>query len=396
MRRAPCKIEGVPRRLLALIATLAALAASCSSEPEKVVEAPPPPAPLSEALALLPADASLRRQILFGDLERLRASYVDADSFRGALAGVWLPDALVGAGDPLWRKSYGFGLGSVDRFVSGGFHPLEVTVAVGRFEPRKVQATLQAHGYTKRGPLMKRGADGSVDAKTAVGRLSLSSLDRVAVDESRLVAASTAALAKAALSPAGSDLGADLQVAAGALGRVTSAVVLPPELVRPPTGVPVRLLAAEPATLVAVGIDDRGRANRTVRIVLVYAEASQAESEAGIFASTLAAAPLTTGGTFGDLFDGLSARAVHGRVVVVSGRLAAGQTSGRGAACSRAGTSPCSCASGRRRRRVRELVRYSRSSRGARIPPRGAHGRLSSSRRSSATGGRSSVRCGRE
>lgn len=318
----------MPRRLFTVIVALAAVAAGCGSEPEKVVETPPPPAPLAEALALLPADESLRRQILFGDLERLRASYPDADPFRGALAGVWLPDALSGAGGPAWRKSYGFGLGSVDRFVSGGFHPREVTVAVGRFKPRKVQATLRAHGYTKRGRLMKRGADGSVDATTVAGRLSLSSLDRVAVDGSRLIAASTTALARAALSPAGAVLEADVEVAAAALGRVTSAAILPPELVRPPTGAPVRLLAAEPATLVAAGVDDQGPSDRTVRIVLVYAEASQAVREAEIFASTLAAAPLTIGGTFEDLFDGLSVRVVHGRAVVVSGRLAAGQSSG--------------------------------------------------------------------
>ncbi len=321
-------MEGVRKRLSVVIAALAVLAAGCGGEPDNAVEAPPPRPPLAEALALLPADADLRDQILFGDLERLRAFYPDAESFRGALAGVWLPDALARADAPLWRRSYGFGLGRVDRFVSGGFHPHEVTIAIGRFEPRKVLATLRANGYAERGRILSRGADGSVDPTTAAGRLSLSALSRIAVDEDRLVAASTTALAKAALSSAGAALEADVRVASAALAQVTAAVILPPELVRPPTGVPVRLLAAEPAILVGAGIDDQGSSDRTVRIVLVYSETSQAASEAELLASTLAAAPLTIGGTFADLFDGLSVRVVSGRAVVISGRLAVEQNPG--------------------------------------------------------------------
>ncbi len=320
--------EGVRNRLWVVIATLAVLAAGCGGETDNAVEAPPPRPALVETLALLPADAGLRDQILFGDLERLRASYPDAESFRGALAGVWLPDALARADAPLWRRSYGFGLGSVDRFVSGGFHPHEVTIAIGRFTPGRVLATLGANGYAERDGILRRGADGSVDTTTAAGRLSLSALSRVAVDESRLVAASTTALAKAALSAGGAALEADVRVVGEALARVTAAVILPPELVRPPTGVPIRLLAAEPAVLVAAGIDDQGTSGRTLRIVLVYSEAAQATSEAELLAQTLAAAPLTTGGTFADLFDGLSVGVVRGRAVVVSGRLAVEQNPG--------------------------------------------------------------------
>ena len=112
--------------------------------------------------------------------------------------------------------------------MSGGFHPHEVTIAIGRFTPRKVLATLRANGYAERGRILSRGADGSVDPTTAAGRLSLSALSRVAVDESRLVAASTTALAKAALSSAGAALEADVRVASAALAQVTAAVILPP------------------------------------------------------------------------------------------------------------------------------------------------------------------------
>ena len=90
----------------------------------------------------------------------------------------------------------------------------------------------------------------------------------------------------------------------------------------------MRLLAAEPAILVAAGIDDQGASGRTVRIVLVYSETSRAASEAELLAQTLAAAPLTIGGTFADLFDGLSVTVVSGRAVVISGRLAVEQNPG--------------------------------------------------------------------
>lgn len=285
----------------------------------------PPESVFGGMLALLPDEDALRRQVLFGDLERLRAAYPEAAAFGEALTGVWLSDALVGANGPLWRKQYGFGLGRVDRFVSGGFHPREAAVALGRFKPAKVQATLEKHGYKRRGELMAKGKDGSVDVETPVGRLALSSLDRIAVEADRLVAASTTALAKATLAPAATLAGhEDLVLAARALADVTSAIVLPPELVRPPSGVPVEILATEPASLVAAGLDDQGPESRTVKVVLVYDGAAEAEADAQVFRERLAATPLTgeqAEETFGDLLGDLAVEVV-GRVVVVTGLLA--------------------------------------------------------------------------
>jgi hypothetical protein len=332
--------SGVLLGLLALGAALALFTGGCggggrAEEAASVTESVPPPllegGAVEEALALLPASEALRRQILFGDLERLRAAHPEASDYGLALSGVWLPDALVGANGPLWRKAYGFGLGPVDRFVAGGFHPEEVTVAVGRFEPERTKARLRKNGYKARGGLLRRGADGSIDTETPVGRLALSALNRVAVEPERLVAASTTALAKAAFSPV-STFAEDESVALAArvLGDVTSAVILPAELVRPPSGVPVEYLAAAPAELVAAGLDDGGPADRLVKIVLVYGLAAEAAADAQTFEARIAAAPLVTQerSTFGDLLEDIAVQVLGERAVAITGRLAPGEQPG--------------------------------------------------------------------
>jgi hypothetical protein len=241
---------------------------------------------------------------------------------------VWLPDALVGGNGPLWRKAYGFGLGSVEHFVAGGFHPQEVAVAVGSFKPARVEARLTANGYAESDGLFARGEDGSVNAETPVGQLALSSLDRVAVTADRLVAASTTALAKAALVPE-STLSDDpsLSLAAGALGSVTSAILLPAELVHPPEGASVETIAGEPAALVGAALDDRASDERVLRIVLVYREAEQAKADAQAIRSKLASVKLSGEGaqTYGDLVEDISVEVVGERAVLISGRLTPGQ-----------------------------------------------------------------------
>lgn len=87
------------------------------------------------ALGTLPNESALKRQILIADLARLRGAYPGRGSFRRALAGIWLPDALAGADQELWPRAYGFGLEDVDRFVAGGFHPQTLMVAEGQFIP---------------------------------------------------------------------------------------------------------------------------------------------------------------------------------------------------------------------------------------------------------------------
>lgn len=244
---------------------------------------------------------------------------------------MWLPDALVGANGPLWRKAYGFGLAAVDSFVAGGFHPEELAVALGRFNAARVEARLEANGWQESDGLYARGEDGSVNTDTPVGQLALSSLDRVAVSVDRLVAASTTALAQAALDP-DSTLAddPDLSLAAGALGSVTAAILLPAELVRPAAGAPVEIVAGEPAVLVGAGTDDRGPDERILELVLVYAEPEQAEVDAERFRSKLETLKLTGEGpqTFGDLLEEISVEVVGERAVLISGRLVPKQSPG--------------------------------------------------------------------
>ena len=290
----------------------------------------PEPTPLVVALGRLPDAPGARQQILFGDLVRLRNAYGEA-GVDAALAGVWFPDALAGASEKSWRQTFGFGVQAVDRFAAAGFHPEETAVLTGRFRPVQVRRALREQGWKRRGALFSRGADGSVAADTAVGRLALSSLNRVAVTRGRLVAASTTALGRAALAP-GSTLAEDddVRTVAEALGRVTAAAIVPAELVRPASGVVVAPLAAAPALLVAAGVDDRGPDERVVRIALLYEEPAQAQSDAAAIGAAFPGTDVPTreGERFGDLLTGIEARVVSDRVVLVEGTIAEGELTG--------------------------------------------------------------------
>ncbi len=305
-------------------AVLAAAACGGGDEPD-AAPAADRGAPVLDALQLLPDVEPLHRQVLFGDPGRLREVYGDTGELNDALAGLWPPDALAGAERPAWGRSYGFRLASVDSYVAAGFHPETAAVLVGRFKPAEVRAALRSSGYRRRGRLFVRGKDGSVDSESRVGRLALSSLDRVAVRRQRIVAASSTALARATLSPDPS-LAADpdLSTAARAIGPVTAAVILPAELVRPATGVLVVPVAEEAPRVVAVGIDDRGASDRVFKVALVYGSAEEAEKESERLAKAFGDAdvPTRTDERFSDLFEGLEADVVAGRAVLLQGHIA--------------------------------------------------------------------------
>jgi hypothetical protein len=323
----------------AILVCFAALAlAACGGDGDREGAQPstgqgstPRPAPVLEALALLPDAEGLRRQVLYGDVDRLRDVYPDADELSTPLAGLWLPDALAGATRVGWPRRYGFGLATVEQFVAAGFHPQEVAVLTGRFRPAKVRSALRSHRYRRAAGVWSRGEDGSVDTASSVGRLALSALDRVVVTRRRLVGASTTALAQATLAPSPSLADdPDLAAAARALGSVTAAVILPAELVRPAAGVLVVPVAQERALLLAAGVDDQGATERVFRMVLVYATAAQAEREAERIAGALADAdvPTRAGQRFSDLFDGLRASVVDRRAVLIEGRIVDAELSG--------------------------------------------------------------------
>ncbi len=319
---APLSVTAEPLlRALALITLLPLLAVGSPSRAASSRTSPS----LLRQLSLLPDLPSLRRQLLIGDLSRLRAAYPGAPAFGVALAGVWLPDGLVGAGTALWRRSYGFELANVERFAAAGFHPAELLVASGRFQPARVRATLLRNGYWDEGGVLARGADGSIDATTPAGRLTLSALDRILVSGARLRAASTGALVRRAVPVVSASLAADADLAAlaRALGATTSVAIFPAAQVRPVQGVLFMPLARRSARLLAVALDDAGPGRRTIKIALVYARRADAAVDARIFEQRLPGTGLSDEPRtrFADIAAGLHARVLSGRVVLISGSL---------------------------------------------------------------------------
>jgi hypothetical protein len=284
---------------------------------------------LADGLALLPDEPELRQHVLVSDLERLRRAYPSLQKRGSALAGVWLPDALVGADRALWRDSFGLSLDDVSSFASAGFHPATLTVAEGAFSPARIRGALRRFGYQTTGRTLTRGADGSVDASTRAGQLSLSALNRVIASRTLVTAASTSELLGEAESRPTLAADGDYAAAADALDPITSAIVLDASLVQPPGGVPTPILTAFPARLVAAGIDDLGPSSRTVKIALVYESADQARADAALIERDLPSTPLpgAQSMTFSDLASSWSARA-EGRAVVVTASLQAGSDPG--------------------------------------------------------------------
>jgi len=320
-----------PAILASLVLAVAACDGTASSETSQSSDsASSRERPLAEGLALLPDEPELRRHVLVADLERLRRAYPAPRERRAAFVGVWLPDALVGAGDALWRKAFGLRLDDVSSFASAGFHPAEVTVAEGEFSPALIRRALRQSGYRAAGRTLTRGADGSIDPTTAAGQLSLSALNRVISAPTRLTAASTSGLLRAAESPSTTLAGdEDFAAAADALDPITSAIVLDATLVQPPSGAPTPILTSFPARLVAAGIDDRGPSSRTVKIALVYGSSDEARADAALIERDLPSTSLpgTQGMTFSDLAPEWDVKAV-GRAVLVTASLPPGGNPG--------------------------------------------------------------------
>jgi hypothetical protein len=115
---------------------------------------------------------------------------------------------------------------------------------------------------------------------------------------------------------------AEFAAVAAALDPITSAIVLDAQLVRPPSGVPVRVLPEHSARLVGVGIDDLGPKCRTVKIALVYGDPAHARADGRLIEHELPTTALA--GTRGEHFADLAAEwrvAANDRAVVISARL---------------------------------------------------------------------------
>lgn len=253
--------------------------------------------------------------MLVSDLERLRRAYSVPAERRAAFVAVWLPDALVSADGALSRKSFGLRLDDVSSFASAGFHPEELTVAEGEFSHALIRDALRRSGYRAAGRTLMRGADGSVDSSREAGQLSLSALNRVIASPTRVTAASTSELVRAAESSRTLADDSDFAAAADTLEPITSAIVLDATLVRPPAGVPTPILPAFRARLLAVGIDDLGPSSRTIKIALVYESADQARADAALIERELPSTSLpgARGTTFSDLAPQWGVAANHRR-----------------------------------------------------------------------------------
>ena len=263
------------------------------------------------------------QRLVFGDVARLRAAYPNPTAFAAARRALWLPDALSGSTTAAWVRQFGFGLGNVERFIAGGLHPLELAVAPGQFEPKIVRLHLRRAGYKPHGALLQHGRDTSVDWGSAVGRLAQGSLDRVAIERGRLVAASTTALAQAELAgKTALSANADLRLVAHALGPVTAAAIIPRELVPSAPAAPAAHLATHRASFLGIGVDDGGPSRRTLRIALAYPSAAEANLDRAPLESKLAgtALPSHAGMTFGDVLHGLTVT-IDGRVLLLSARV---------------------------------------------------------------------------
>ena len=304
--------------LASLVVTIAACGGSESSGTAE--SAGSRNGPLARGLALLPDEPELQHHVLVSDLDRLRRAYPDPRERRAAFAAVWLPDALVGAGGALWRKSYGLRLDDVSWFASAGFHPAELMVAEGAFAPALIRRALRRSGYRAAGRTLERGDDGSIDSSTAAGRLSLSALNRVSASPTRVTAASTSGLLRAAESPRTLAADRDFAAAADALDPITSAIVLDAGLVQPASGVPTPIITTFPARLVAVGIDDLGPANRIIKIALVYESSDQARADAALIERDLpsTSVPGINDTTFSDVASEWSVRADDRAVAVTA------------------------------------------------------------------------------
>ncbi|MFO7573201.1 MAG: hypothetical protein R6W48_11475 [Gaiellaceae bacterium] len=304
------------------VAGLVAVLAGCGGAARTTEGAVEPPR-LASVLALLPDEPELRRHLLVGDLERLRAAYTEPARLEWALDGVWLPDALGGARSSLWRTTFGIDLADVTRFASAGFHPAEVAVLEGSFKPTRVRSALSRYGYRERGGVLARGEDGSIDPSTEAGRLALGSLNRVVVSPSTILGASTTALARAAGSSS-SRPGehSDLAALTAALGPVTSAIVLDVSFVRPPSGAPATIIPRHEARLLAAGIDDGGPGRRTLRIALLYEDETNAADDTALIEDRLAETELPglPGTRFADVAHGWSV-ARSGRAVRITAML---------------------------------------------------------------------------
>jgi len=106
-------------------------------------------------------------------------------------------------------------------------------------------------------------------------------------------------------------------------------IVLDAGLVRPPSGVPTRIIPRHPARLVGVGIDDGGRASRTLKIALVDGEAADAREDAGVIQGELAqtALPGLPGTRLADIATELEV-GQRGPAVLITADLPPGESSG--------------------------------------------------------------------
>lgn len=205
--------------------------------------------------------------------------------------------------DQQWRATLGYDFWQIERAISGGDPPRTWARLEGKLDRATIEAALRGQGYTttpyRDRDYLARFGDGEIRLSDPLGRLVLSRLNRVALEDGALACAPDTAAIEAGIDVAGGRQPAfaadpDYAALALALGPVVGAILAPAdELYRPAavptrgatprvarTATPTRALL-RPYRLAGLGLRDDGTTH-TMVIALVYPTAAEAQVAAPI------------------------------------------------------------------------------------------------------------------
>ncbi len=232
-------------------------------------------------------------------LSDLRAQNINVADYTNATAGCYLTEFVgLHSSQSEYRDAFGYDVFQVDREMSAGQSPDSFSRMEGAFDAGAIIANVQGGGYALTSqdgvPYYTVRGDGDLNLSDARGRLALGRMNRVAVNTERITAAPTTALIADALDAemkktAALDGSATLRALATVLGTVTSIATIPPDASAVVEAViPPEQLAAttrgwgtlHPAELNAIGYTDAGNFQRTMHVMLVYTNPSDAAADA--------------------------------------------------------------------------------------------------------------------
>ncbi len=277
---------------------------------------------LGRMLGLVPQLASLpgNNGIWFADIARQKRNYGFAALTSSAAAqaqpgGLARFSNVVGklplpteagvsrALDQQWRATLGYDFWQIERAISGGDPPRTWARLEGALDRATIEAALRGQGYTttpyRDHDYLARLGDGEIRLSDPLGRLVLSRLNRVALEDGALACTPYTAAIEAGIDaadgrqPSFAD-DSDYAALALALGPVVGAILAPADgLYRPAavpthgatprvarTATPTRALL-RPYRLAGLGLRDDGTTH-TMVVALVYPTAAEAQVAAPI------------------------------------------------------------------------------------------------------------------